>query len=186
MKTAFRVALLVVLAVELFGAYRYGEAQEPQSANGRTAVHFPTFDVQIPPDVKIALKHVLQATYNNSGDFQNLVGPETYTPIDTPVAFVCPGTTGTCTIQVDFWLENGAASNSDNFNVVCIYLDGAAIPQCEFTSGLTPSDASFAEATTSVTVSGLAPGTHYAQTYFWSRYGALVDYFDSNYRIYKP
>jgi len=191
MSKLLKVTLLLAFAVGLFGAYRYGAAREAGPSQVRASIHFPTFDVQVSPEATLATKHVLEGTYNNSGLFEGtggeFVAANTFTAIDTSLTVVCPGTSGTCTIQADMWIVNGAVSSSDNQNSICLYVDGnPANNFCGAYADETPSDNSFVQSSTSQAVTGLAHGNHTVQTYFWSQRGAYVVYYNSNYRVYKP
>jgi hypothetical protein len=187
MSKLLKAMLVLALAVGFFGVYRYGAAKQAESDKGRAHDIPPTFDVRI-PDV-LATKHVLQGSYNNNGDYGSTVSVSTYTPIDSQLTVSCPGTSGTCTIQLDAWIENGEGSASANQNNICLYVDGVANggnSGCGFFAGQTPSDGSWVNSSNSISVSGIALGNHTVQTYFKSFYGAYVAHYDTNYRVYKP
>lgn len=185
MSKLLKSTLVLALAVVSFGAYRFGAAQETASIKGGFSVQPPTFDVNI-PDVT-SLKHVLQGTYYNNGNYLAAVPASTYTPIDTQLTVACPGTTGTCTIQADMWIENGNVSTSGNLNQVCVYVDGNPAPNaCAWSTGQTPSDGTFVNTSASDSISGVTHGNHTVQTYFISANGAWITYYNSTYRVYKP
>jgi hypothetical protein len=182
MSKLLKVSLLLVLAVGLFGAYRYGAAQEKESP--------PTSDAQISPDVTIATKHVLQSTYNNNGVYSGGViscdPSPCWTPIDNQLTVVCPGKTGTCTIQADMWITNGGVTTVRDLNKICLSVDGNFAPNCDlYLTGESPSDGTYGQNSSSEAVTGLSPGDHTVQTYF-STDGTNVSYYNSNYRVYKP
>jgi hypothetical protein len=167
MNKLLKVTSLLALAVGSCGVYSAAQAVEQA----------------------LATKHVLEGTYNNDGEYNGSVGhvsAETYTPIDTQLTVACPGSSGTCTIQADMWIENGGESSSDNYNVICLYVDGTPSSFCGAKTGETPSDGQYVQNSTSQAVTGLAHGNHTVQTYFYSVNGANVAYYNSNYRVYKP
>jgi hypothetical protein len=188
MRKISKITLFLVLAVGFFGAYRLGLAQEISSSKGRPLTPPPTFDVQISPEPNaLATNHVLMRTYNNTGGVPTGAPSNTYTPIDHQLTVQCPGTTGsgTCTIQADMWVENGDSDSTENANSACLYVDGKATNFCPY-SGETPSDFSFVASSASQTVSGLVPGNHTVQTYFYSNNGTITFTYNNNYRVYKP
>jgi hypothetical protein len=85
------------MALALFGAFSQAAAQE--SPNGSAANRAPSFHVNTP--AAPSTKEVLQGTYINSGVAGISVPANTFTPIDKLLTVVCPGTTGTCSIQAD-------------------------------------------------------------------------------------
>jgi hypothetical protein len=182
------VLLLAVVAVGLFGAYRYGMAQEAESTLGRIASSPPTFNVELSPEpLALATNHTLQRNYYNNGNYGAAVPADVFTPIDTQLTVQCPGTSGTCTFQADMWIESGYGTHAENIHAICLYVDGnPASTDCSYASGQTPSDGSFTKTSTSQSVSGIAPGNHTVQTYFNPTYGVTVARFASNYRVYKP
>jgi hypothetical protein len=103
----------------------------------------------------------------------------------TELTVSCPGTSETCTIQADMWVENGDATTAGNSNAICLYVDGKPAVTCG-DSGETFSDRSFTQNSSSQSVSGLTHGNHTIQTYFFSVNGAYLGYYASNYRVYKP
>lgn len=163
MRKLLTVTLLLVFAVGLFGAYRYGAAQDA-----------------------LATKHVLQGTYNNNGGYSGSFPVNVFAPVDTQLTVACPGNSGTCTIQADMWVENGGETFSVNYNVICLYVDGTPSPFCGAGTGETPSDGSYVQNSTSQAVTGLAHGNHTVQTWFLTIYGAQLGYYNANYRVYKP
>jgi hypothetical protein len=187
MAKVFKMVLLAALAVALFGAHRDGAAQETQSSKGIDGI-VPARDTQIIADITSAIKEVLESTYNEHGVFNSHGIPaETYTAIGAPLTVVCTGTTGTCSIQADMWIQNGGSNTVDNQNIVCLYVDGTASQFCQLWSGRSPADGGYSQATSSERISGLKPGNHKVQTYFLSHFGvADVAYYNYNYRVYKP
>jgi len=160
-----KVTLLLALAVVSFGVY-----------SGAQAIPETT-----------ATKHVLEGTYINNGNHNATVPAATYTPVDTKLTVSCPGTSGTCTIEADMWVDNYlSGGGSLNSITICLYVDGVQTSGCAYETSETPPDGSHNHASTSQPLSGLAPGNHTVQTYFYSNEGAFVEYYTTNYRVYKP
>ncbi|MFY9904814.1 MAG: hypothetical protein WBD45_19325 [Terriglobales bacterium] len=160
-----KVTLLLALAVGSFSLY--SGAQDLQET--------------------LATKHVLQGTYINNGNYNANVPAATYTPIDTKLTVACPGTSGTCTIEADMWVDNYNSSGpSFNSTTICLYVDGVQTSGCAYETAETPLDGSHVHNSTSQPLSGLAPGNHTVQTYFRANDGAFAEYYTTNYRVYKP
>jgi hypothetical protein len=185
MNRLFKIGLLMALVIGLFGAYRYVSAQQGQAELWRGSTHAPTFNVDIPN--VLAPHHVLQATYINSGFFGGaVISANTFTPIDTQLTVLCPGTSGTCSINADMLVQNGNATVGSNNNRVCLYVDGVPGPHCDYFTDETTTDAFYINAVQSDIVSGLAHGNHTVQMFFWSAFGAGVSHFQATYTVYKP
>jgi hypothetical protein len=186
MKKLLRAGLVATLAIVLFGAYRHASAEEGRSARGSEATEAPVSSVDNP--VTLATKHVLQATYVNSGNYGDVLvtgGP--FVPVDTQLTVLCPGTSGTCSIQADMLVENGGASSPLNTNSVCLIVDGSPGNSCSFAEGgEVPSDQTYTGTTNFDIVTGLTHGNHTVQMYFQSRLGAFVARYHVNYHVYKP
>jgi hypothetical protein len=114
MSKLLKVTLLLALAVGSFGAYRYVAARGTQSTKRQVQVPPPSFNVKI-SDV-LSTRHVLEGTYNNTSSYESSVSAGTWTSLDTPLTVACPGTTGTCTIQLDGWVESGDGTSTNNQN----------------------------------------------------------------------
>jgi hypothetical protein len=98
----------------------------------------------------------------------------------------CPGS-GTCTIEADMWVDNYNSSKpTGNATTICLYVDGVQTSGCAYETSETPPDGSHVHASTSQPMSGLAPGSHTVQTYFYAAEGAFVEYYTANYRVSKP
>jgi hypothetical protein len=186
MKKLLRVGLLAALAIVSFGAYRHASAQEGQSARGSEATQAPASNVDNP--ATLATKHVLQATYVNSGNYGDVfVNGGAFVPVDTQLTVLCPGTSGTCSVQADMLVENGGESFPLNETSVCLVVDGVGGNSCSFAEGgEVPSDLSYTGTTNFDIVSGLAHGNHTVQMYFHSFRGAFVARYHVNYHVYKP
>jgi hypothetical protein len=163
MNKLLKATSLLVLAVGSFGVY--------SAAQGRSQT--------------LATNHVLKGTYITNGNYNATVPAATYTPIDTQLTVSCPGTSGTCTIEADMWVDN-SGSGSGNINAICVYVDGAQTALCPYENMETPVDGTHVFSSASEPVSGLAPGTHTVQTYYYAANGAFVEYHTTNYRVYKP
>jgi hypothetical protein len=188
LRRLLKVTLLLALAVGLFGAYRYVAAQESQLGLDRVRINLPTFDPQtsVEPD-SVDMNHVLERTYIANGNMGTFIAASTNVQIGPQVTVVCPGATGTCTIQADMWVQNGGGiDKKENQNDICLEVDGALSSGCPYTTGETPIDGGFVQSSSSQSISGIATGDHTVQTYFSTYYGAQVNYYNSTYRVYKP
>jgi hypothetical protein len=187
MSKLLKVTLLLALAVGLFGAYRHIAAQEDEPSRSRARMTPPTFDVQVSQEPSaLATNHALEKTYINHGFSGIAISPSTYTPIDTQLTVLCPGTSGTCTIQGEMVLQNQGNVTSFNPIIICLYVDGKPSEDCGPDAGETLKDEAWSNTSTTQTVSGLTHGNHTVQTYFWTQFGGQVGYYSSNYRVYKP
>jgi len=170
MTRILNVGLFAVLAIALFGL---------RTMEGQDAVSVPA----------PAVNHTLKGTYINSGiDTNNggFVSPAEIFPIDNPLTVVCPGTTGTCSIQADMWVMTGGTTFAGNTYFLCLYVDGVPAPNCANSVGSTPSDGTYAQGSTSEIVLGVKHGNHTVQTKIESGDGAFIGYYNFNYRVYRP
>src|SRR5215469_18783758 len=180
--TMYGAVGFTALALALFGTS--GQAAAQESPNGSAASRAPSFHVNIPTTP--STKEVLQGTYINSGVAGISVPADTYTPIDNLLTVVCPGTTGTCSIQADMWVQNGGTGTSGNWNLVCLYVDGNPAPFCNYLADETLADGNFVNSTSSDIVRGLSLGNHTVQTIFYSFNGTKVFHHHSNFKVFKP
>jgi hypothetical protein len=137
----------------------------------------------------IATNHTLKGTYINSGLDTNtggVVSPAEYFPIDSQLTVACPGTSGTCSIEADMWVQNGNETFTSNTYGMCFFVDGTPAPNCASTVGSTPSDGTYVQGSTSEIVSGVAHGSRTVQTKSFSGDGAHVGYYTIIYRVYRP
>jgi hypothetical protein len=144
---------------------------------------------QVDIPVILSTKHVVEGWYINSGlDTNNggFVSPAELFPIDSPLTVVCPGTTGTCSIQADMWVMTGGTTFAGNTYFLCLYVDGVPAPNCANSVGSTPSDGTYAQGSTSEIVLGVKHGNHTVQTKIESGDGAFIGYYNFNYRVLKP
>ena len=137
-------------------------------------------EVNTAPDV--ATNHVLKGTYINNGNYNAHIPAATYTPIDTQLTVVCPGT-GTCTIEADMWVDFGGATSFDAA-AICLVVDGVQTFGCPVEALLVPQDRLIISL--SQPLSGLAPGNHTVQTFAYASSGAFIEFYAANYRVYKP
>src|SRR5215469_13266703 len=95
--------VLCVLAMASLSAWAQN-ASKP----GARASEGASDNVALPADVK----HVLKNVYNNTGNLftTTVVG---YNAIDSKTTVLCPGTSGTCLIQADQWVQWLVPSNDD-------------------------------------------------------------------------
>jgi len=112
MNKLMKVMLLLAFAVGSFGAYRHIAAQERAPRKGLVPIALPKFDEQISqsPDA-LATKHILEGTYINSGFYGAVVAAGATVPTDTKLTVACPGTSGTCTIEADMWVQSDGVAN---------------------------------------------------------------------------
>ncbi len=187
MNKIMKVTLLLAFAFVSFGAYRYGAAQERGPRRGLIPITPPAFDVLVSQNPEaLATKHLLEGTYINTSSVDDEFLPGgTLTPVDAQLTVACPGTSGTCTIQADMWVQTGGSDSIGNETALCLYVDGKIAADCPIT-GETPTDSSYTAISFSQSLAGLPHGNHTVQTYFFSTYGTFVWKFTSNYRVYKP
>lgn len=181
-----KIGLLMVLVMALFGSYRFVKAQNERSRPAASAVAPAVISLQgsnIPPTT---IKHVLMGTIINtcgsscsSGSFP--AGGTT--PIDAPTTVTCPGTSGTCTLEADQVLQVGVPGSLVG---LCFYVDGTLVNGACFYTDETPADGSFTQTHTTQSISGVPHGTHMVQSFVYSSVGGVYDYYNFDYRVYKP
>jgi hypothetical protein len=183
-----KTGLLMVLAFVLLGAYRYVSAQEEHSQVGKGGPPPPTFNMTLTDGP--ATHHALNTTILTSGTLGGASIPGfTYSAIDAPQTVTCPGTSGTCTIVADHWIEvrnTSGASGGGNITEGCLYVDGTADANCNFIENEAPPDGSWAQTSSSHATAGVPHGTHTVQTFALCGSGCNVAYYQVSYRIYKP
>jgi hypothetical protein len=192
MNRLMKIGLLAALAFVLLGAYRYVSAQEEHSQAGKMpGPPPPAFNVSPSGGTDVAAtKHPLVTTYYTSGTLNGaFIPPLTYAPVDAPQTISCPGTSGTCTIIADHWIElrnHGGVSGAGNLTQGCLYVDGIPANNCGFVEGEAPPDGSWFQSASSQAASGVVHGSHMVQTFAFCNGGCDVAYFQVNYRVYKP
>ena len=140
------------------------------------------------PLAAIAAIHTLKGTFIDSISGTSVAIPAaTLTAIGNVVAVSCPGTSGTCTIAADMWAQAGGASTAANHFELCLFVDGVRVdPGCFGYAGTIPADSSYLVGASSQSLSGVAPGNHTVQAYFWAANGCNVGYRHFTYTVYKP
>ena len=137
-------------------------------------------DKVAPPAV---VKHVLKNLYNNTGDYfggtTTVVG---YNAIDSKTTVSCPGTSGTCLIQADQWVQLSVAIN-DRIGI-CLLMDGTDINGCPINSSVATSDYTVNTMSQGKTVPF---GNHTVQTFVYDDVGGtLLAFYNCNYYVFKP
>ena len=177
-------AKLTLLAVLTAGLLSISVSAQDLAASrqGRPPINPPVFKVnRVPP---AAVKHLGNGVYINTGVLGTNIPAATFTPVDAAITLTCPGITGSCLLQADQWIQTGLGSSTFNEFALCFYVDGVAVNGCYY-NGSTPADSSFVMGTASQGTS-VPHGTHTVQTYVYSNNGALMNYYNFTYRIYKP
>jgi len=129
----------------------------------------------------------LEATYLDKGYYPTGLNIGTARTAVGPVVTVdCPGTSGTCTIQADQFIQVGDGSTSGQLFTVGFYLDGVADGD-EQIVGSIPLSGTYMVGATSESQTGVAVGTHTVQIYIYAREqtGSVYNY-NTNFRVYKP
>jgi hypothetical protein len=177
---------LVAMLVALIGVGRYASAQEDAPGKAPSA---RTVSASAAPDAPpvAAVIHSVKGVYLSSGTDSGAFFPGGYvfTAVDNPQSVFCPGTSGTCTIQADHWVEVQGSTTSNEAEV-CLAVDGVFDNNCGFLEDKIPPDLSWLQVTSSHAMSGVHLGTHTVQTFAASTFGMNVAYFNINYRVYKP
>jgi hypothetical protein len=160
MNKPFKVMSLLVLAVASFSLYSAAQST----------------------------KHVLQGTYNFNGANWGDVAASVLTTIGPDLTVTCPGTSGTCTVQTEFWIGYDGGDYSWNDTYMCFALDGASpeVSECEAGSGNVPSNGSKAITSMSLWIPNVAPGNHIVNITFYANNGAYIGYYDADAKVYKP
>ena len=130
-------------------------------------------------------KHTLMDTYISEGFVASV--PPNYAPLDNVHTISCPGTSGTCTFQLDAWVDARYLEGNTNALDICFYVDGVntgLYVNCYGTN--LPLDGSLIEISTSLSKDGIPAGNHTVQTFIFTGYGAQVFYYNSNYKVFKP
>jgi hypothetical protein len=193
MKRFAKIGVLMTVAIALFGAYRHVSAQGEQATRFRTRAVPPTFVLQpseLPPP---ATKHVLVGTYVNQWTGTSLtLTADAFTPIDPVTTITCPGTTGSCLIVSEQWTEvlGGSSCSGAGCNGVatCLYVDGVPDSNCDkFDGDLQASSLDLtAFQTTTSHQATVTHGTHTVQTIVNAENGGFTDYWQYQYKVYKP
>jgi hypothetical protein len=134
-ETIGRRGRVAIMVVALLGIGRYASAQNPDAGKAHSASE-ATIQLKAQPDLTAAplsaVNHVLQRNYISSGTLGGAwLPPDTYSAVDSLQTITCPGTSGTCTIQADHWVELSGTS-ANNTVWVCLAVDGVFDPNCGF------------------------------------------------------
>ena len=121
--------------------------------------------------------------YDEAG--QAIPGGSVRTAVGPVVAVSCPGTSGTCTIQANHFIQVGHGSATGNQYTVGFYVDGVANGD-EQILGSTPPDGTYSIGATSEFQSGVTPGAHSVQVYIYSLDPTYVFNYTTNFEVYKP
>src|SRR5215471_4831247 len=97
------VATLVLVLIAMGGQ---ASAQDESAGKApSTSQALAETPATLAPSV-LAVNHALQRNYFSSGShFGAFLPAFTYSAVDGAQTVVCPGTSGTCTIQADHWIE---------------------------------------------------------------------------------
>ena len=126
-------------------------------------------------------KHVIKGMYNTSADLEATMVAG-LNAIDGANTVSCPGTSGTCLIQADQWVQADVASGDGV--AICLYVDGVPTNGCYWNGGSTGYPFAMYSVSQGIVVSH---GNHTVQTYFFDAAGgAFVGLTNSNYYVYKP
>lgn len=133
------------------------------------------------------VKHVLKNVYNSkcvesggSCPFVGLAGG--LNPIDSSITVSCPGTTGTCLIQADQWVQFGFASG--DAVAICFFVDGASVNGCYNEGGASAGAFTMYSVSQGITVTH---GNHTVQTQVYDfNGGSEYLYYNFNYSVFKP
>jgi len=178
MNNSAKLSLLAVLTACLLPS----TSVLAQDAQARPPLKPPVMRLtHLPP---AAVKHAGQGVYINTGNVGTTVAGGTYTAVDAPITVLCPGTTGTCLLQADEWLQTGQGSTAGNEFALCFYVDGSSIGSCWY-NGSTPADGTYVMGSTSAGKT-VTHGSHTVQTFVYSANGAYLSYYNNTYRVYKP
>lgn len=168
--------LLFVLCVLTLANLAFAQSGSliPESAEA-PQFQFPTF-----------AKHTLITTYVSSGAPFMVVNPGVATPIDAVHTISCPGTTGTCLLQVNSWVQIGNGIEADEISI-CVHVDGSqGFANC-YTGGVVQIYGRWVNVATSLNFPGLSVGNHTVQTYIFEGNNPLtVGYYNINYEVFKP
>jgi hypothetical protein len=132
------------------------------------------------------VKHVLKGTYNSSSIGTLVAYGAGFNRVDGVNSVVCPGTSGTCFILADQWIQLSGGANTPTRVALCFLIDGSDVDGCSFL-GDTLENGNYS--IFSVSQGQTVPfGTHTVQTvvYVPDNFGANSTNYNFNYRVYKP
>jgi hypothetical protein len=185
-----KIGLLMALVMGLFGTYRMVSAQDEISRGNRVKIEAAAFRAPAASQTSnapAAIKHILTGTIINTcgTSCPSMSMPAFgFTPVDAATTVTCPGTSGTCTFEADQDIEVSAVSSGI---ALCFAVDGAFVDGGCFFAAETPADGSAVQTHTTISLSGVLHGTtHTVQTYVDSGVSGVFNYYNVDYRIYKP
>jgi hypothetical protein len=110
--------------------------------------------------------------------------PSGVVALDSPGTINCPGTSGTCTLEIDQHVQVGGSQVASNQVGICTMVDGAFLP-CPIL-GVVPLSGFWATPSFVQVRSGLGLGSHTVQTFVSTVAGGSRSSYSVTYRIYKP
>lgn len=184
MKRFLQFAIPLVLAVVVVGTYNLVSAQGQKPRPGRVEAVPPVFaSSALPPAV--AIRHYPQGVYLSTGNgFGTFINAATFTPVDAAVTLSCPGTSGTCTVLANQFVETNGSTTNNNA-ALCFYVDGVNVPNACFFTNEIPSDGTFDQSAT-ISWGTVSVGTHTAQTVLYCSGGCNLYEYNLQYTVYKP
>ena len=137
-----------------------------------------------PPPAPPAGAHVPQWVYINEFATPGPIAHNQWAAIDHPTTVNCPGTSGTCTIelQLGFTLYAGFSGGNDAY--ACPQVDGVFLNDCGYTSAV-PADGS-PDARTVTFIATVPSGNHTVQAFAWIPFTVWIGRYVTIYRIYQP
>lgn len=167
--------ILLMLTLTAVASLAWAQSSPFGTGAGKTGKHAPA----------ALTAHVLKKTYNVT-DFSGAVLPAlTVVDLDSASTIVCPGTSGTCLIQAEQWVQFLGNGTTDNATEICLLVDGAWVDSfCYFAGELNTGTFASQLSTTRGTV--VTAGPHTVQTQVMSMGGGNIGYYNLTYRVYKP
>jgi len=134
-----------------------------------------------------AQNHALQKTYLDTGYYESglSIPAKTWTAVGPVVDIVCPGTSGTCTIEAIHSIQVAGPGTAGNTVQIDFMLDGKNQVLAQQV-GEVPTDGSLRVFSAIEVESNISPGNHTVQTSVWSVDGADVYNYETSYQVYKP
>ena len=164
--------LLPILSLVVLAGVAFAQATHKSAA---PAAQFPTSG-----------PHMLKATYVSSGSLNVKVLPAGDMPVDAVQTITCPGTTGTCLIQADAWVQVGESGTAGNEVALSLFVDGKEVNATGFYGSEIPLDYNWIQTSTSISVAGIPVGVHHVQMHMYTDFGASANYYNINYKVFKP
>jgi hypothetical protein len=130
----------------------------------------------------------LQSTSFSSGRNTSTFGAG-YAPLDSVRTITCPGTTGTCILQV-IQTANVRGTTASNRWALCTAVDGVVISDsisttCPYLGFVTNSPTYYIGATSSQTKFAIPVGDHTVRTYLYTEFGGTPGLFNITYNVFK-